>query len=247
MTNKLLTLPNIVTLANLFCGCAAVVYALEWELEVAFWLIAVASVADFADGAVARLTGQYSAVGRELDSLADMVSFGVAPSAVLFAAWQGAPMLWQSAPLWLADTLGWGVFAVALFSALRLARFNVDDTQREEFSGLPTPAAALAVASLGWMWSRGTIDVPREVILIVAAVVSFLLVCRLRMFALKFKSLAWRSNEPRWLFLAAAAACFALFGVGGVAAAVGIYVAANVVRHFAQGHRTEAGNQSEKN
>ncbi|MDR1671562.1 MAG: CDP-diacylglycerol--serine O-phosphatidyltransferase [Alistipes sp.] len=230
MTNKLLTIPNVVTLANLACGCAATVAALDGRFETVFWLLVAAAVFDFGDGAVARLTGQYSAVGRELDSLADLVSFGVAPSAVMFAAWEGAPRLWAGLPV----ESGWAVFAVALFSALRLAKFNVDEGQKEEFTGLPTPAAGLAIASLGWMVSRGMIDPPREVILILVAVVSLLLVCPLRMFSLKFKTLGWRGNELRWLFLACAAACVATMRAGGVAAAVGIYIVASAVRAVAR-------------
>jgi CDP-diacylglycerol--serine O-phosphatidyltransferase len=209
-----------------------IVFALEGRSEAAFWLIAAASVADFADGFVARLTKQYSAIGRELDSLADMVSFGVAPSMVLFAEYDFAPET-------LPRMAGLGVFAVALFSALRLAKFNVDDTQRDEFSGLPTPAAALAIASLGWMCSRGMISAPREVILIMAGVVSVLLVSPLRMFSLKFKKFGWSGNELRWSFIVASGACFAVLGVGGIATAVGIYIVVSTVRHFAVGWRTK--------
>jgi CDP-diacylglycerol--serine O-phosphatidyltransferase len=219
MKNKLLTLPNIVTLANLLCGCVAVVFALDGRFDVAFWLIASAAVFDFADGAVARLTGQYSAVGRELDSLADVVSFGVAPSMVLFARYGASFGV-------LPQMLGVAVFAVALFSALRLAKFNVDETQRDEFSGLPTPAAALAIAALGATWG----DVSRVAILVLVAVVSYLLVCPLRMFSLKFKTLGWRGNELRWAFLAASAVLVAMLGVAGVAAVIGLYIVASAAR-----------------
>ncbi len=228
MKNKLLTLPNVVTLANLACGCVAVVFSLWGVALAAFVAVAAAAVFDFADGAVARLTGQFSEIGRQLDSLADLVSFGVAPSMALFSMWIGA----RDATL--PSEAGWAVFVVALFSALRLARFNVDDTQRTEFTGLPTPAAGLALASLAVVWSE-----PRQLaILALAAVVSALLVCPLRMFSLKFKNFAWRENRLRYIFVAASVALVAWLGIGGVAAAVGLYVALNLAR--LAGPRTRA-------
>jgi CDP-diacylglycerol--serine O-phosphatidyltransferase len=188
-------------------------------------------VLDFADGAVARLTGQYSEVGKQLDSLADLVSFGVAPSAVLFVVCSHSYPLWEGAPIELYHTLRWGVFAVALFSALRLARFNVDEEQREEFTGLPTPAAGLAIVALGSMWIQGDTRLPQELSWLVAGVVSWLLVSPVRMFSLKFRHLSWLGNELRWGFLAAAVVLVATLGVGGVAASVALYTVASVVRN----------------
>jgi CDP-diacylglycerol--serine O-phosphatidyltransferase len=222
MKNKLFTLPNMVTLCNLACGCVATVVALQGgRPELVFWWAAAAAAFDFADGAVARLTGQYSAVGRELDSLADVVSFGVAPSAALFA-------LWGRSAGNLPSEAGFVVFAVALFSALRLAKFNVDPDQTEEFTGLPTPAAALALTSLVAVW-----DVPSQwMILALVALVCWLLVSGVRMFSLKFKSLALRGNELRYTFLVCSAVLIAVLGIGGVAASVGLYVTVSAVRHI---------------
>lgn len=238
MKIKLFTLPNLVTLCNLACGCAAVQYAFHWNPNAAFWFIAAAAVFDFLDGAVARLTGQYSEVGKQLDSLADVVSFGVAPSAVLFALFQADNYLWDN---WIYEwSVPYTVFAVALFSALRLAKFNVDETQSEEFTGLPTPAAALAIAALARTVAWDTefqhiapTGMPNELLIVLAAVASYLLVSPLRMFSLKFKSFGWRGNELRYMFLAASAVLVATLGVGGVAAAVGLYIAMSAVRQAA--------------
>jgi CDP-diacylglycerol--serine O-phosphatidyltransferase len=222
MKNKLFTLPNMVTLCNLACGCVATVVALRGgKPELVFWWVAAAAVFDFADGAVARLTGQYSNIGKELDSLADVVSFGVAPSAALFALWGRST---EVLPSW----MGFAVFMVALFSALRLAKFNIDADQQEEFSGLPTPAAALAITSLTAIWSGPS----QWVILAVVACVSWLLVSPIRMFSLKFKNLAWHGNALRYTFLACSAVLIAVAGIGGVAACVGLYVAVSAVRHI---------------
>ncbi|MDR0907192.1 MAG: CDP-diacylglycerol--serine O-phosphatidyltransferase [Rikenellaceae bacterium] len=227
---KMFTLPNFVTLANLALGCAAIVVALGagHRLDIAFWLIAAAAVCDFLDGTVARLTGQYSALGVQLDSLADMVSFGVAPSVVLFELYKNSASLWG-----IGDCFGWGVFVVALFSALRLAKFNIDDTQTTEFVGLPVPANALLIAGLGWVgYSQGGLDVPREAWLGLAVVMSYLLISPIRMFSLKFKGLGRRDNGLQYRFLVCCAVLVAVLGIGGVSASIGVYIATSTVRHF---------------
>jgi CDP-diacylglycerol--serine O-phosphatidyltransferase len=241
---KLFTLPNILTLANLACGCAAIVCALSWGWsrvagsDAFFWLIAAAAVFDFLDGAAARLTRQYSEVGKQLDSLADLVSFGVAPSVALFSVYLRSEPLFEGTPAMLYEILGYGVFAVALFSALRLAKFNVDETQQEEFAGLPTPAAALTIAGLHWMTYNGSgILAHSEVILALVVVVSWLLLSPIRMFSLKFKSLGWRGNGLRYTFLASSIVLIVIFGIGGAAASVGLYVLLSAVRHVANMRR----------
>jgi CDP-diacylglycerol--serine O-phosphatidyltransferase len=231
---KMFTLPNFVTLANLACGCAAIMFACGYghQTNVAFWFIAAAAVFDFLDGFTARLTGQYSALGVQLDSLADMVSFGVAPSVVLFEVYESSVSAWWNISAPLSDGLGWLVFVVALFSALRLAKFNIDDTQKSEFVGLPVPANALLIAGLGWMvYSLSEFNVPREVWLALAAVMSYLLICPLRMFSLKFNGFGWRGNELRYIFLALCAVLVAVFGIGGIPASIALYIATSAVRH----------------
>jgi CDP-diacylglycerol--serine O-phosphatidyltransferase len=222
MKIKLFTLPNLLTLCNLACGCAAVVSALDRQMVTVFWLVCAAAVFDLMDGAMARLLGQHSAIGRELDSLADVVSFGVAPSMALYPLWYGTA---DTFPVW----LGYATFAVALFSALRLAKFNVDPDQSEEFTGLPTPACALAITSLVAVW-----DVPRQwMILVLVVAASALLVSPIRLFSLKFKTPGWRENRLRYLFLASSAVLVALLGIGGVTASVGLYVLLGALRHVA--------------
>ncbi len=201
------TLPNMVSLANLACGCLAAFAALRGDLHSAFWLVAAAAACDFLDGLAARLTGQYSEIGKQLDSLCDVVSFGVAPAAVLWAMGGG----------------GWPVFLV-LFSALRLAKFNVDTSQKDSFVGLPTPASALLVCSLG---ASRTLEPWMAIAL--TGILCVLLVCRLRMFSLKFTGFGWRGNGLRYCFLTGAAAAVALLGVGGVAVCVAGYVAISLL------------------
>ncbi|MCL2561075.1 MAG: CDP-diacylglycerol--serine O-phosphatidyltransferase [Rikenellaceae bacterium] len=221
MEMRFFTIPNLLTLANLACGAAAVVAALQWgDLRTAFWLVAAAAVLDFFDGFAARLLRQYSELGRQLDSLCDMVSFGLAPSAVLFTMYGtvggGAP--WGAA-----------VFIITLFSALRLARFNIDAAQAEGFIGLPTPACALFVGAAGWLFASGTF-VPTAVAIVTAAVVlAVLLIAPLRMFALKFRDFSWKHNALCYSFLALSATALAIFHIAAIPFIIAGYVAISLV------------------
>ena len=150
MKIKLFTIPNFITLANLLCGCGSILSSLVLgDFKLAFAFVVASAVCDFFDGFTARLLKQYSDIGVQLDSLADMVSFGVAPSAAMyaFAAQSGATLF--TLPSWVVTTLVFVPFIMAAFSALRLAKFNIDDTQHERFSGLPTPANAMFGLSFG--------------------------------------------------------------------------------------------------
>ncbi len=223
MKIKMFTIPNMITLLNLLCGCMAVTAAFMGMLDAAFWLIAAAAVFDFLDGFAARLLKQYSEIGKQLDSLADVVSFGVAPSAVMFTMFAGA-----------TDGFGavWGVpvFLLAAFSALRLAKFNIDERQSEEFIGLPTPACALLVGSAGYLSFTRAAEFSPGVLLVASAVLCFLLVCNLRMFSLKFHAWGWRENALRYCFLAASAVALAVLQIAAVPLIIAAYVAVSAVR-----------------
>lgn len=227
---RLFTIPNCVTLCNLLCGSAAAVMALVYnDLSTAFALIVAAALFDFLDGFTARLLRSYSGIGVELDSLADMVSFGFAPAAIFFSIYSGAEPLWpwsETAVRW----AGYAPFLITAFSALRLAKFNVDDTQHDEFSGLTTTANAMLCSSIGWLTERGSIELSCEAILLAALLLSLLLVSPIRMFSFKFLSFGWRHNELRWCFAAVAAAM--LFTLRGVAIPLIIllYIVVSTVR-----------------
>ena len=177
MKIKLFTISNLLTLSNLLCGMIATVAILtDGDLHLAFWLLVLAAVFDFFDGFTARLLHQSSPIGLQLDSLADMVSSGVAPTAVMLTlAWQAGSSWWA------ADTGGpwsWIVLLLAVGTALRLAKFNIDDTQRTEFCGLPSPAAGLFCASLGLLHAEGMLSLPYEAVLLAAAATAWLMIAR---------------------------------------------------------------------
>lgn len=207
MKIKLFTIPNLLTLSNLLCGAFAAVAALVWgDLTLAFGLMILAAVFDFFDGFAARLLGQSSPIGLQLDSLADDISFGFVPPAVMYVLYQRMPGIWLP-----EGNPGLVVFVFAAFAALRLAKFNIDDTQRTEFCGLPSPAAALLCASLGLLAETYGMSIPREAVLAVALAAGLLMVSNVRMFALKFHGFGWKGNELRYAFI-----------IVGIAMAVGL-------------------------
>ena len=194
-------LPNAVTCLNLFAGCLAITRVFAGNLELAAYLVGLAAAFDFADGLLARALHASSPIGKDLDSLADMVSFGVVPGAIAFSLLQRA-LPAHGLPGWLAY-LG---FVITIFSALRLAKFNNDTRQTTSFIGLPTPACTLVVASLPLILAYDGFGLTSFilnpwVLLGLAVLLSGLLVAEIPLFALKFKNLSWQDNSLRFVFL----------------------------------------------
>lgn len=204
-------LPNLLTLTNLMFGLLAVQFAWTGSLEHAAWCIFIAAIFDFTDGFAARLLKAYSELGKQLDSLADVVSFGVAPASILYVLLQQQS---QSVQSWAGDGLLYKLlmylpFLIALFSALRLAKFNIDERQTSSFIGLPTPANAMLIASIPLSTTIGNFDLHQwitnaYVLLGISVGFSYLLVSPLPLFALKFKHFRFKGNEIRFLFLGTA-------------------------------------------
>lgn len=199
-------IPNALTCGNLLCGCIGIVAALHNELLYAAYLIGIAAVFDFFDGFVARWLKAYSSIGKELDSLADCVTFGVLPGMIVFQLMQ------QS----LADEIGemsltrynllpYVAFILTIFSALRLAKFNVDTRQTNSFIGVPTPANAILIASLPliqWQYPpAGSVIVNIYFLIGLTLVMSWLLVAEIPLFALKFDSYSFSRNKTKYVFL----------------------------------------------
>ena len=191
---------------NLLCGSFAVVAALMYnDLTLAFWLIVAGIVFDFFDGFVARLLHSSSAIGVQLDSLADVITSGLAPAAVL---WQ---VCLQTEPCC-------------------LAKFNIDETQTVEFCGLPTPAGSLLCASLGMLWQQGAVALSSDGVLLIAVLTSLLLVSPIRMFALKFHGFGWRGNEVRYLFLLASIVLIIILRTYAIPVIIVLYIVVSAVR-----------------
>lgn len=205
--------PNFITSLNLASGSLAVFFGIEGELGWAAIFIFAAAVFDFLDGMSARLLKAYSEIGKQLDSLADLVSFGLAPAAMLFTMIELA-IFKKNAPIFEieATTMQWiflySVLIVPIAGAFRLAKFNLDTRQSESFLGLPIPANAIFYASLGLILELGTTPAINHLILnrfnLITAIVLFssLMISEIPMFSLKFKNLKWQDNQIRFLFLA---------------------------------------------
>ena len=192
-------IPNTITSMNLLSGIMGVIFALEGHLEWALPLMVLAAVFDFCDGLAARLLGAYSPIGGELDSLADLVSFGVLPSLMLYKVMPAdAPVVVRFLPLF-----------VAVMSAVRLAKFNVDDRQTLDFLGLPTPSCAMVCGSLAYFLQAGG-GVPSGagpwLVAAVAVILGLLLVSEIPMFGMKIKKGHKLLDTKRIAFLVLAAA-----------------------------------------
>lgn len=230
---KIITsVPNTLTLCNLVSGCLACICAFSFDSDIealgglngrrlAWILVGLAAVFDFFDGAAARWLHAPSPLGKELDSLADLVSFGVAPSLLLYnilSVWTGS----------------WWIPFVSLFipamGALRLAKFNLDDSQATEFKGLPIPANAIFwIGATAWMqshareWMHTHVYWGNLIVSAVIIIVALLMVCDMRMFSLKLKNFRIGDNLLRYILLLAAVAFVSIFGVEGFAYTIILY------------------------
>ncbi|WP_256012385.1 CDP-diacylglycerol--serine O-phosphatidyltransferase [Desertivirga xinjiangensis] len=231
-------IPNAITCLNLLCGCLGIVFAFDTSLIdkgfeniiYAGYTILLAAVFDFLDGLVARSLNAYSEIGKELDSLADMVSFGVLPSVIVYHLFLEADQITD-----LSRYLNFSAFAIAIFSALRLAKFNTDVRQNENFIGLPTPANAMLIASLpliiahsGPFW-RAYILNP-FFLFIFSLGMSFLLVMELPLISLKFKNLDYKENLLRYILILSAAVLILIFKFAAVPIIIFIYIILSIIQ-----------------
>jgi CDP-diacylglycerol---serine O-phosphatidyltransferase len=200
-------IPNAITCCNLLCGCLAIVKIFEGNLVVASYLVGLAAIFDFFDGFAARLLKVSSPIGKDLDSLADMVTFGVVPGIMMFN------FIKLSLDM---DAKGFEIielnpifcnvaFIIPIFSAIRLAKFNNDTRQSESFIGLPTPANAILICSLPLILQANSQQfIPLYnpyTLCFLCCILSILLIAELPLFALKFKHFNWKGNEIRYSFL----------------------------------------------
>jgi CDP-diacylglycerol---serine O-phosphatidyltransferase len=263
---KLFTIPNLITLGNLLCGCLAIVCAFNGNLVWAAYLVGIAAVLDFLDGFVARALKQHSPIGKDLDSLADMVTFGVVPGVVMFQmmilSWKSHdPVSYLTPPS--VDLLYYKeaflAFLITLFSALRLAKFNNDTRQSDSFIGVPTPANSILICSLPLVLQSVGYDnfdfagsesilrlgyigmVMHPFTLIgITLVMSYLLISELPLFALKFKSFKWKGNEIRYSFLTACLVMLVLLKFIALPLIIVLYILLSIVNNIIAPKKKEA-------
>ena len=223
-------IPNTITCLNLISGCIATYWAFQGIYELALLFIVIGAVFDFFDGMVARLLHVSSPIGKELDSLADDITFGFAPSAIVFDFCKFHTHLFFIPYL---------AFIMAAFSALRLAKFNLDERQALGFIGLPTPANALfwgaLIYRLQWKELLEPYQLPEIYfygILALLPISCYLLVSEVPMFALKFKTWGWKGNEIKYIFLLTCIPLLLLLGISGLAAIIAWYVILSVANSY---------------
>jgi len=237
-------IPNIITCCNLICGCIATGAAFHHHFATAFLFILLGAVFDFFDGMTARALGVSGRMGVELDSLADVVTFGVAPSAMLFILFgvvRYPELLYNRFWFNVMPCMG---FLVAAFSALRLAKFNIDERQHTTFIGMPTPANAIFWGAL-ISSSEGYLTSPMfnaPFLLAFEVLFCWLMVCEIPMFSLKFQNRSWDDNKLRYIFLILCVIILggcAVAGIAdnsvwrmlsrGIAGCIGTYLAMSIV------------------
>ena len=229
-------IPNFITCLNIVSGTLGVVCAIKGELTIAVFFIFLAAIFDFLDGMAARILKAYSPMGKELDSLADIISFGLAPGMVMMVMQEfslfginvrvenlSALSFWEI--ICLSSSL-----IIPVTSALRLAKFNIDTRQAESFIGLPVPANAIFISALALIMIHGKYQIIDNILLqpwvlmVITIGMSLLLVSELPMFSLKFKGLTWKDNKVRYIFLGISAALILALNIYGIAASIMIFI-----------------------
>lgn len=220
-------IPNTLTLLNLVSGFAATIYAIKGYNDYAAFCIMAGMILDFSDGFAARILKAYSDIGRDLDSLADVVTFGVAPGAIVLNLLTSGGL--EFAPAFAVAAL------IPAASALRLAKFNNDTTQSTSFRGLATPGSAFTVVSVviaseytGYRVFDTLAGSPVCMGLL-SLFLAVMMLINTRMFSLKFSSLGWKGNEERWLFAGASVLLFVIFRLASLPMIMGAYIVISIL------------------
>ncbi|MBA4239527.1 MAG: CDP-diacylglycerol--serine O-phosphatidyltransferase [Sphingobacteriaceae bacterium] len=248
-------IPNAITCCNLLCGCLAIVQAFEGNLVYSAYLVGLAAIFDFFDGFAARLLRVASPIGKDLDSLADMVTFGVVPGFVMFKlifmgllvygidglsseGWTIYPPLSVNGAtnerMILPEYVIYSAFLIPVFSAIRLAKFNNDNRQSDSFIGVPTPANAIFICSIPLIFEHNDISfVLNPYVLIIATIIfSLLLISEIPLFALKFRNFSWRGNRIRYTFLGLSLLLLITLQYVGIPLIIILYILMSLVTNF---------------
>ncbi len=252
-------IPDFFTCLNLLSGCVAIVFAFEGNLVWSAYMVGICAIMDFLDGFMARALKTGSPLGKQLDSLADMVSFGVVPGVVMFGLLRETVHLENihgcigcivppeiTSPSQLEKIIPFLGFIIPVFSAVRLAKFNLDTRQTDSFIGLPTPANTILIASLGLLkeigdpMAGGSMYPTDYSILIlqywflipITIIFSFLLISHLKLFALKFKNFSWADNKIRYIFLCFSLCLLIIFQFIGIPLIIILYILISIINNI---------------
>lgn len=228
-------IPNFITSLNLAAGFAAIIFTMNGDLTTASWLVVAAMVFDFLDGFSARLLKAYSETGKELDSLADVVSFGVAPALIIYKMLVASLGNLSRPDSGLIGILLYITFLMPVCAALRLAKFNIDTTQTTYFKGLPTPANAIAVISVVLAANYSSMPLLKSftgstaALIIYSVILSLLMVTRIPLLSLKFKNVNFRGNEGRFILIGLVLISFIIFGLAAAPLIIPIYIIVSLI------------------
>lgn len=225
-------IPNLFTLGNLLCGMVALYFVFQGSFDKVGLFVVLGIVLDFFDGFLARVLGVTGELGKQLDSLADMVTSGVVPGFVMFF------MLASNNDLGMGPSIAYFGLLLSLTACYRLAKFNIDTRQSDSFIGLPTPAMSLFVVSLPVIYSNTDIAVVRSmlensyVLIAITLVLSYLMNANLPLLALKFKNFSWAKNQFRWVLILLSGILIGLFEEAAVPLIIILYVLLSVVQNI---------------
>ena len=232
-------IPNFVTTLNLFSGCIGIIIALQYRIDYAAYFIVVAAFFDFLDGMVARLLHVKSEIGKELDSLADVVSFGVLPGIIVYQLMANSPNAPEIGSFTFINIFALVAFIIPILSAVRLAKFNLDTRQTTSFIGLPVPANALFLGSLplikmqaGYSDSLSWLTVFTDnyyVLAVIAIGMSLMLVSEIPLISLKFKNLKFTDNKPQYILVLFALISFILITFSAIPLIILAYIGLSLV------------------
>jgi CDP-diacylglycerol---serine O-phosphatidyltransferase len=236
-----LNLPNAITCLNLFAGCISIMYAFDGELKLASLFIGIAAIFDFSDGFAARILKAFSALGKDLDSLADVVSFGLAPSVLVFKLYQKS-MFIENVPIGNIEFVNLiflcSAFLITIFSALRLAKFNVDLRQTTSFIGLPTPANAILIASIPFIITGDHDNIisnfflNKYFLLLFIVIMCYLLISEIPMFSLKFKDLKFRNNIKQFTLIISSFVLIIFFKFAAIPVIIFLYILISIINNY---------------
>ncbi|MEQ8629033.1 CDP-diacylglycerol--serine O-phosphatidyltransferase [Ekhidna sp.] len=214
-------IPNFLTCLNLAIGCVGIYYTLQGDGPEAFYFVIAAGLFDFLDGFAARMLRVQSEIGKQLDSLSDLVSFGLLPTFFM--------MQWLQE----TSTYFWIAIIIAVFSAIRLAVFNLDESQSDSFKGLPTPANAIMLTSLIFL----PFEIYEYTLISICIFSAIMLVSPIRLIALKFSSSGWKGNEDRWILIIGILILLAVFRWTSFPYIIPFYIMVSVISYVARSAR----------
>lgn len=243
-------IPNIITSGNLFCGCLAIVFAFESKLVYSAYFVGIAAILDFFDGFVARMLNVGGELGKQLDSLADMVTFGLVPGVVMYRLLSiSLEVYLENNPGLVSDFIHLNLiaFLITIFSAMRLAKFNIDTRQSTSFIGIPTPANAMLICALPLILTfQPVVAAIRFDLLILnpiflfslTLIMSYLLVAELPLFALKFKNFTFADNKMQFIFLLISLAMLFLFHFIAIPLIIALYIILSIFNNLSIKNKT---------